>query len=150
MWAYMHVMYVLMCVRIWPSKSVRHCVEHLSFRVFLFWSSLSCCCCCFLSLLRIYSSFICVSWSFAFVCTMEEDYFWHSAHFNRVRTFTMRMSVCECLFSFANDFRSHHIPFCSHMPCIVYSMGRHRENNALKMDCAICCLVLSSCSLVAL
>lgn len=67
-------------------------------------------------LLQLDSSFIWVLWSLPFACIMFEDYF-GVAHSSRV----LRTTI---IFTFI---------------LFTYSMGR--ENNALKMDCAICFLV---------
>lgn len=64
--------------------------------------------------------------------------FWHSAHFNRVRTFTI---LCECVYVSLCLLVTAIIFHSVHICRVLYAQWVERENNALKMDCAICCLV---------
>lgn len=119
------------CVRNWPSKSVRHCVEHLSFRVFslLFFSfNRSVAVISFRRCFRsIHVSCLCFVVSSHFVCAW--GLLIPSAHFHRVFT------VCAL--------PSYSILFTcvSHTLYMLYAHSMGRENNELKMDCAICCAV---------
>lgn len=116
------------CIRIWPTKnSSAKCVEHLSFRVFLYPVALVFfvrCCISFVSCWFRFK-FHWASWSFPFACIIHVRGLFGMAHLSRIASRYFFFS-CSIIFTFI---------------LFTYSMGR--ENNALKMDCAIC--FLSSC-----
>lgn len=112
-------------------------VQNIFHFVYFFLSNLSCCC-CFLSLLWIYSSFICVSWSFPFVCTMDEDYF-GIASISIEYVFTMRVRVCVCCEQFSLP--SYSILFTHMLYCIFNGSREQCAKDGLR-NMLSCLLVL--------
>lgn len=134
--------FVYMCVwvpRIWPTKNVRP-MNRTSFVSWIFLSSYSYCCFFFfvcVCLLQVDSSFIWVLWSLPFACIMFEDYLaWRIWVKNRCICW-----YCSVMFLFGPFLCcSLSLPSYSHSFCSHYIQWVD-ENNALKMDCAICFLV---------